>query len=625
MKLLEIKEALSYGGLNNNKSGLLFSEARDPNKWEDIKTSHCYQEMLAEIRDEAEKYLRQPLRALPYSLFKLFSETGSRKEYEYEYFEHRARLNTFAILSLLDGAPRYLEALEDTIWAICDEYTWSLPAHLNDSRTTKINSNFAFLNSKENLKIKLLEDEQTLDLFASETGFALAEILSLLEDKISPLVVYRGRNEVFHRIIQPYSDLNSSFWWETATMNWAAVCAGSIGAAAMYLVENDNSLALILQRVLATMSYFLDGFGDDGACVEGIGYWTYGFGFFTYFAALLKQRTGGKIDLLQDEKVKRIALFQQKCYLTENYVISFSDASLTENYPPGLTCYLKSIFDEVSIPERKYQARVKDDSCHRWAPAVRDFIWNKPNDESDLAAESTFYLKNAQWLVSKKYKDGEHICFAAKGGHNDEPHNHNDVGSFLFHVNGESLLADLGIGEYTRQYFGAERYEFLCTSSRGHSVPIIEGQYQRPGPEYAARMRDFQTTAEEDKLVMDIAKAYGDPNLKSLQRKFVFKKNNSIHLILKDEYEFERIPAVLTERFVTFYQPQILSEGKVRIQGTKSSIDIIFKSQFDHLEVSRDTFMTHESIKKDVYFLDFSLVPLTNKITAEVVFMEVFA
>ncbi len=619
MNLLEIQEALKVGVSAHGDVKFLFAEARDPKRWQ-IKTSDYYQDALADFRNKAVKYGREPLRSLPYSLFKLFEETGSRIEYEAEYFEHRARLNTFAILEMVDDNPEYRKALEDTIWGICDEYTWSLPAHLDDTRNI-IEGRPHFKESMD-LQQKLAERRKTLDLFACETGFALAEILSLLEDKLAPMVVYRGRQEITERILEPYFNLATSYWWETATMNWAAVCAGSIGAAAMYLIADERILARILQRVLGTINFFLRGFGDDGACLEGLGYWTYGFGYFTYFASLLKQRTGGKIDLFQNEKIQQIALFPQKCYLSGNHGVSFSDASLTETYLPGLVCYLKSVFSEVLIPERKYASKVDEDHCHRWAPAIRNIVWNQPYQDSPLP-EGTFYLADAQWLISKKRKKDISICFAAKGGHNDEPHNHNDIGSFLLQVDKELLLVDMGSGEYTRQYFGAERYDYLCNSSRGHSVPIIEGQYQKAGRDYAARIIDFKTSDQEDILTMDIAGAYGNQNLKLLQRKFEFRKDASPDLVLTDKYEFEEIPTTVIERFCTFYPPQIVSEGRVRIQGVKSKIDLLWKGPLVHQEIVVDSFITHEGLKQKVYFIDFIFQPSAMQIIAEIMLKEV--
>jgi len=39
--------------------------------------------------------------------------------------------------------------------------------------------------------------------------------------------------------------------------------------------------------------------------------------------------------------------------------------------------------------------------------------------------------------------------FSAMGGHNDESHNHNDVGTSILIYNGNPVLVDVGSGAYT--------------------------------------------------------------------------------------------------------------------------------------------------------------------------------
>ena len=56
--------------------------------------------------------------------------------------------------------------------------------------------------------------------------------------------------------------------------------------------------------------------------------------------------------------------------------------------------------------------------------------------------------------------------------------------SFILHVDGENLLIDIGSGEYTKEYFGPERYTILCNGSQGHSVPVVEGGVQKEGKDF---------------------------------------------------------------------------------------------------------------------------------------------
>src|SRR5699024_10794310 len=108
------------------------------------------------------------------------------------------------------------------------------------------------------------------------------------------------------------------------------------------------------------------GFHDDGTCLEGYGYWEYGFGFYVYFADLLKKKTAGNINLFDDQKVKQIALFQQKVFLHRHMVVNFSDAQPTSSIFLGLSHYLSDIYSEFEIPELDLRAHYAADHTSRW-------------------------------------------------------------------------------------------------------------------------------------------------------------------------------------------------------------------------------------------------------------------
>ena len=180
-------------------------------------------------------------------------------------------MSTFALLSFLqEQEENYLGELEDIIWAICNEHTRALPAHLGGkSLDVIIDKNI--VNEQGKIESHPRKHRHSIDLFATETDFTLLEIISLLEQKLSSLVCYRAREEIYERIFKPYTELNNIFHWELLSMNWAAVYSGSIGAAAICLIEENDVLAAILQRVLNAMEIFLSGFGNDGSCREGLG------------------------------------------------------------------------------------------------------------------------------------------------------------------------------------------------------------------------------------------------------------------------------------------------------------------------------------------------------------------
>lgn len=177
------------------------------------------------------------------------------EKYEAAYFARRKRLNTYALMALVyPEEGEHLLQLQDTVWAICDEYTWALPAHIA-WRTGR--------------------DPGCIDLFSAETGFALSTIRHLLGDRLHEKMKERIDWEINRRIIRPF--LYRRFWWEHSNNNWAAVCAGSVGCT--FMLSRPRLFSLIRPRIAFTMRRFLSGFSADGICAEGVDYWSYGFGF----------------------------------------------------------------------------------------------------------------------------------------------------------------------------------------------------------------------------------------------------------------------------------------------------------------------------------------------------------
>lgn len=614
MNLLDITEALHYGESENR----LFSEAREPSRWGGIRENPFFQKSLDVLREYGKKYLHTPIRVLPFSKYKIFDTTGSRKEYEAEFFEHRGRLNTFALLSLIYEEPAYIEALEDTIWATCDEFSWCLPAHLGGHTLDIVENPSWRANPDKNVLPR--EHDKMVDLFAAETAFALSEICDLLSHKLAPIVVHRARKLVVERVLEPYIHMNPMFFWETSKHNWAAVCAGSIGAAALYLIRDSNVLAPVILRVLQTMEAFLSGYADDGACLEGLGYWNYGFGFYIVFAELLRQRTMGKIDGFTIPKVKRIALFQQKCYLSGHKTISFSDGKPEVKFLPGLTSLLKRKFTEVEYPDADCRANFSEDPCYRWAFDVRNFVWSDPGMKGGMMKPVTYYLPDAKWVISHAV-NGEGSCsFVAKGGHNDEPHNHNDIGSFIFQIADEQVLVDLGAGEYTKQYFGPQRYTYFCNGSQGHSVPIVEGCYQQAGKEFYATVLEQISSDERDIFAIDMTKAYAVSNLVSLKRRWEFQKTPDVKLILRDEYQFSGKPNSIIERFISYIEPKYIAPGRIQYQGTAGTVTATYDPAIMDFSVHEETYSNHSAEKVKVYCLDLCVKAESDLVSAEVVF-----
>lgn len=602
----------------------LFAEALEPGKWQELKQHEFYKQQVEAIRQEGERLLNEPVEALSFSLYRTFDTDGSRQPFERPYFARRRRLNLYAFLALLGEDQRYIAALEDIIWTICDEYAWSLPAHLGGQ-------SLRWPQAGER------QHRQVIDLFAAETAFALAEVAHLLGDGLSPVVQGRIRHEVLERVLKPYAELGPALHWETSQMNWASVCGGSIGAAALYLMEDTATLLPLLYRILGSMDSYLSGFEMDGACTEGIGYWGYGFGFYVYFAELLKQRTAGQLDLMKQDKVQAIALFHEKAYLTGCSTVPFSDAVRTARYPLGLLHRLKHRYPQLHVPPADGRVDLLQEPVARWAPFIRELVWSDPHCQGAPWPQQSCYLSDAGWFISRAWPAEGQVqgavpaglsvspawsvpsAFAAKGGHNDEPHNHNDLGSFVYHVGGETLLEDLGAGEYTKAYFGAGRYELICNGSHGHSVPIINGNVQQTGRERSAPVLYVERSAELDRFGVELSAAYDEPALLGLERVWEWDKR-TLTLILRDRYRLRESGAVIVERLMSGFAPQLQADGSILLCGEQQGLRISCRTNAQlQATVERFSFIDHQLCERQVYALDLTWTAATVEESIEII------
>lgn len=517
----------------------LLKNAKSPEFWKKVRESEVYRGHRENLFALWKEKCQKPIEVITYSDFRRFFADGNRAEYEAKYFGRRLSANACALLALIyPEEEKYLLRLMDELYTICDEYTWCLPAHQP--------------NLEENFPANL-------DLFACETSFMLAEIDTILAHRLEPLIRNRIRAEIERRILPSF---DQKIWhWEKQKENWNAVCTSSVACTVMLLYP--ELFPKYKERFLAAAENYLSGFASDGICPEGLGYWNYGFGFFTMYADMIRTFTNGEIDYFARPHVKNIAVFMQKCTLSGSTVVSFSDGGRKEKSFLSLLHYLKKEYpNDIALPDT--DALMLHDNCARFGMHLRSFCWfleeYAHGEKQNVSAE--YFAENAEWFIRKNAFYG----FAAKGGHNREPHNHNDVGTFILARDGRQVISDVGAGVYTRQYFKAEtRYDHFHCSSRGHNVPMIGGELQKFGEEY--RARDFKY--ENGMLSMDIVDAYGLANLKSLVRSFSFTDRT---VTLTDKYDLTD-DVDLTERLVTLEKPTLASDGKIEADGVVLAYD----------------------------------------------------
>ena len=173
-----------------------------------------------------------------------------------------------------------------------------------------------------------------------------------------------------------------------------------------------------------------------------------------------------------------------------------------------------------------------------------------------------------------KNKNGMFV--AAKGGFNNESHNHNDVGTFSLYVNTIPVIIDAGVGTYTKQTFGKDRYTIWTMQSNYHNLPMINGVPQKFGQEYKAT----NTVCNEKKRMFstDIATAYpAEAKVKSWVRSYALDDKK---LIIGDIYTLDEAIAPNQMNFLTWGNVTFPSAGKIRIEVKGQKVEMNYPSQF---------------------------------------------
>lgn len=572
--------------LLRSHAGGPFPIASDRAAWEAVAETPHGRVIADWAGASAGQYLSEPMVAPLASGYLAFTRTGDRRNS----FEPRLnslvhRLETLALAECFDGEGRYLDGVMDALWLLCEQTTWVWPAHEPSPLPHP--------------------DRPYIDLAAAMFGLTVAEVLHLLGpqlDSLHPRVRERAQWELDRRIWTPYLE-RDDFWWlyphppRKKLNNWTGVCSGAVLCAALTaLTEDPNRLAKLVDRAVWSLGFFLESFGDEGSLDEGVGYWCFGMSYFIFAAERVLARTGGEVDLTANPRVPKIAKFPSRARLYDDRYIEFSDCDPYQKPEPGWLQWFGERIGEESITAWAEHLSTEEEClCRgrkgRLAHLLRNLFWLPPEgvgSAPSLSAtrERSVFLPDVDWFISRSDKSEDALILAAKGGHNQESHNHNDVGSFVIHFRQHALLTEIGRPTYTRQFFQpATRYQNLCARSMGHPVPLVNGVEQRVGEQYRGRALEHTMSEAEDRFALDLTSAYpADAGLKSLTRRLTLRREGgSGSVVLVDEAEFAEVTGSLALPLYTLDHAMALEEpGRVRVEAPRATLDI----RYDPEEIS---------------------------------------
>ncbi len=507
---------------------------------------------------DGEAALKRPYNLVLATNYLEFERSGSRTTMEQPYHANVNRLSTLMMAELAEGQGRFMDEIVNGVWLFCDMKGWASPAHLYGSQPSK----------------RALPDDSgvLIDLVSGDLSALLSWCHYFFKDAMdgmNPYFAQRLQQELRVRTMDPFMN-RDDYWWQAFRLkpgglvnNWNPWCNSNV-LITFLLMENDpDRLSQAVYRTMRSVDHFLNYVKEDGACEEGPSYWGHAAGKLYDYLQVLAYATNNQVSLFEEPMVKNMGEYIVNSYIGEGWVVNFADAMAKGDAPSGVVYrYGKAVGSE---PMKQFAAYLYGSGGLRhYLGAGRDLFRTLENvavhDEVAQTSPIVAY-PNFSWYPKTEFcymRDNKGWFFAAKGGYNDESHNHNDVGSFMLYLNNQPVFVDAGVGTYTRKTFSSERYTIWTMQSNFHNLPLINGVAQAYGRQF--RSANVNCDKKKRTFSLDISQAYPlEAGVKRWNRSYAMKSKGGV--VIFDEFELTEAKAFHTINFLTRQQPDITQAG----------------------------------------------------------------
>ncbi len=348
----------------------------------------------------------------------------------------------------------------------------------------------------------------------------------------------------------------------------------------------------VLAKTMRSVDNFINYYKQDGASEEGPNYWSHAGGKLLEYLEFLKNVSSGAINLSNEQIIQNIGTYIMDVHIDDQFYVNFADSSVRVQPNPALIYRYGFYIDHQELVE--FASFVAKSTQFFDNPIVGSLNYSLHNLQVYEALQEVIPDKKNKLLswfdetglvIARTNKDGEKgFFFAAKGGHNNESHNHNDVGSFILYHQGKPLLIDVGVETYSAKTFGKDRYEIWAMQSDYHSLPIINNTSQAYGKKFIAQDISMKNTNSSLSFSLDICAAYPkEAQCKSWIRNFTLKRKQP-ELIIKDVVQYNEIEEPAIHNFMLASPPKLLEKGKILLKQDNGTQVVFYypSDKFDY-------------------------------------------
>ncbi len=510
-----------------------------------------------------------------------FERSGSREGQEGPFNINTLALNSLVMAELAEGKGRFMDQIINGVWFFCEQSSWN-----------SVNNLFVMTKNRPPSSLPN-PDEVIIDLVVGDISTFLAWTHYFLKepmDKVHPIISKRLRNELQRRILDPYME-RDDYWWQALkptqkfVNNWNPWCNFNVLACYLLLENDPQKLASAVARTMQSVDKFINYNHEDGACEEGPFYWDLAAGKLYEYLNLLHKATRGKVSIFDQPIIKNMGEYIVQAHIGDGWVVNFADAPAKVYNPAGMIYrYGKAVNSELMQKFGAYRARQSVDheyincSCHGSGRDLTRTLENLTTWEEVDHTQPALSSAPHVWYPQTQFcymRSGDYFL-AAKGGHNGESHNHNDVGTFLLFYKNKPVFIDVGVGTYTLQTFSKERYGIWTMLSDYHNLPKINGVAQKNGRQYKAKNARFD--AKTMTFSLDIAGAYDSAGVQQWNRSFTLPPNGT-GLVIQDDFVLNEVRAGNQYHFMSVQKPDISKAGVVSLSIDGEKLQLQYDSQ----------------------------------------------
>lgn len=487
-----------------------------------------------------------------------YERTGNRKLMEDPHTLNQNVLSDLVLAELAEGKGRFIDQIINGVFLQCERTSWVLSAHLPAQLSKRTLPEYS---------------DVVIDLGSARISGLLAWTYYFLHaefDKVNPEISKRLKKELYDKMITPYRE-QTRYWWMALTgkedqlvNNWNPWCNFN-ALQCLFLIETDaDALANDVYKSMTSVNKFVNYIKQDGACEEGPSYWGHAAGKLYDYLTILNLGTNGQVNLFSNPQIKNMGEYMSNTYIENDWVVNFADASAKFSADAALIYRYGKAVNSSSMVGLSTELIKSGKNAVTFGVDIFRAIESLANYNELKASNAVFNKANFVEYPETQfyYLHNKQFFFAAKGGHNNESHNHNDVGTFSLYYNNTPFIIDAGVGTYTRQTFGPERYSIWTMRSLYHNLPVINGFEQKNGASYKAGKVQFN--GKRKTLSIDISPAYPkESGVEAWNRSYAL---NNKDLIVKDKFTVNNAKTVNEVNFMLW--------GKVSLEGNHVLINI---------------------------------------------------